>query len=596
MKRFAALLILVTMILVPMPVWGNTSESGAGTHPAGTSFVDANLEYPEGVSTSGGKLRLQSVSTKYPEDGNYKSYATPVKDQGDNGLCWDFAATAVMETALKKSGRGNYDLSESHMAYAMSNHGGNKYGYNRAPSGGGNAYQAAAYMMRGMPSGDCAGGMVQEKADPYSTELLKDRSSSVTLRGKQKVVMPENIIFINSKSTDSNTMTKVKNAIRRYGSVGASYYSNSSYYNWNNGAYYQNLKGSEGTNHEVQIVGWDDEYSRYNFKSSCRPASDGAWIVKNSYGTYYGKSGYFFISYCDKSFPTTAYAIDGVREYNSNVVKTYEYDYTETYESCYKVDNSNTGLMMRTFVAESDEVVTDVAVYIGSAYGVTEADIMTDCGNKENFKFSTKGSILTDYPGWYTIKLDVPVLVRKGQTFGAVIRSDAFIKVNSEDTRGSAYCRNGKWYTASSNSKQDAWCIKARTSSEASLVKTYIDRDNREKAAKAAATKPAVKESVSLKPVKIKKPKTTKKSTTIRWAKLSKKARKSIKNVEIQFSPDKSFRTGVKRVIVKSKKSSKKIGKLAKGRKYYVRVRAYTKAGNTIRVSKWSSVKSFKAK
>ena len=78
--------------------------------------------------------------------------------------------------------------------------------------------------------------------------------------------------------------------------------------------------------------------------------------------------------------------------------------------------------------------------------------------------------------------------------------------------------------------------------------------------------------------------------------KLSKKARKSIKNVEIQFSSDKSFRTGVKRVIVKSKKSSKKIGKLAKGRKYYVRVRAYTKAGNTIRVSKWSSVKSFKAK
>ena len=596
MKRFAALLILVTMILVPMPVWGNTSESGAGTHPAGTFFVDANLEYPEGVSTSGGKLRLQSVSTKYPEDGNYKRYATPVKDQGDNGLCWDFAATAVMETALKKSGRGNYDLSESHMAYAMSNHGGNKYGYNRAPSEVGNAYDAAAYMMRGMPSGDCAGGMVQESADPYSTELLKDRSSSVTLRGKQKVVMPENIIFINSKSTDSNTMTKVKNAIRRYGSVGASYYSNVSYYDWYSGAYYQNLKGSESTNHAVQIVGWDDEYSRYNFKSSCRPATDGAWIVKNSYGTNLGESGYFFISYCDKSFPTTAYAIDGVREYNSNTVNTYEYDYTESYESYYDFSKATTGLAMRTFTAKSDEVVTDISVYIGAANGTTEADIMTDCNNKGNYSFSAKGKVSNEYPGWYTISLDKPVLVRRGQTFGAVIKSTVGIKVNSKNAGGSAYMINGKWYTSDNTGKQYGWCIKARTSSEASLVKTYIDRDNREKAAKAAATKPAVKESVSLKPVKIKKPKTTKKSTTIRWAKLSKKARKSIKNVEIQFSPDKSFRTGVKRVIVKSKKSSKKIGKLAKGRKYYVRVRAYTKAGNTIRVSKWSSVKSFKAK
>lgn len=39
-----------------------------------------------------------------------------------------------------------------------------------------------------------------------------------------------------------------------------------------------------------------------------------------------------------------------------------------------------------------------------------------------------------------------------------------------------------------------------------------------------------------------------------------------------------------------------RLSELKKGRKYFVRIRAYTKSGDTVHVSKWSSKKSVKVK
>ena len=98
----------------------------------------------------------------------------------------------------------------------------------------------------------------------------------------------------------------------------------------------------EESTHCVCIVGWDDTYSRKNFNRAHRPPGDGAWIVKNSWGseTEYettdngekigctewgvvnddGKhTGYFYISYYDKTlempetftFSTNIYSAGG---------------------------------------------------------------------------------------------------------------------------------------------------------------------------------------------------------------------------------------------------------------------------------------------
>ena len=100
----------------------------------------------------------------------------------------------------------------------------------------------------------------------------------------------------------------------------------------------------------------------------------------------------------------------------------------------------------------------------------------------------------------------------------------------------------------------------------------------------------------TLKSMKLLKAKAAKKSATVKWKKIPKKNLKKIRKVQIQYSTDKNFKKAVKTKYAKAKKTSYKIKGLKKGRKYYVRIRAYTKAGGKVHVSKWSKSKSFKVK
>ncbi len=82
------------------------------------------------------------------------------------------------------------------------------------------------------------------------------------------------------------------------------------------------------------------------------------------------------------------------------------------------------------------------------------------------------------------------------------------------------------------------------------------------------------------------------KSLTLKWEKAS-----GINGYEIQYSTDKKFKKGVKKIdIKKTKTTSKTIKKLKSKKKYYVRLRFYEKRRNIKIYSKWSKVKKVKIK
>lgn len=77
---------------------------------------------------------------------------------------------------------------------------------------------------------------------------------------------------------------------------------------------------------------------------------------------------------------------------------------------------------------------------------------------------------------------------------------------------------------------------------------------------------------------------------TVTW-----KKNKKVSGYKLQYSTDKTFKTGVKSVTVKKAAMVKKtLSKLKKGKKYYVRISTYKTCGKTKIYSSWSKAKTVK--
>ena len=263
---------------------------------------------------------------------------TPVKDQNPYGTCWAHATLGAVESKIKREESTIYDFSEKNMACL--------HGRDRGFNDGGNAHISSAYLLRW-------NGPVLESEDPYPGEdyytkwfydnhewdeyfklWIPKEPELYTLDSilppsptLSPVVHIQNIKWIPGRA-DYLDLDNIKNAVMKYGALHVSYYHDDQYYDQVKSAYYnkddRRKSGTRLTNHAVALVGWDDSYSKSNFKSS--PPGDGAFIVRNSWGSSWGDDGYFYVSYYDESFAWgTLYAFPGV-EATDNYDAIYQYD------------------------------------------------------------------------------------------------------------------------------------------------------------------------------------------------------------------------------------------------------------------------------
>ena len=169
-------------------------------------------------------------------------------------------------------------------------------------------------------------------------------------------------------------------------------------------------------NHAVTIIGWDDNFSRENFLTT--PERDGAWLVKNSWGTQWGDNGFFWISYCDRSITDT----NCIRAMPANTYSSvYQHD-TLAMTASVTANNEerNTAYMANIFTAQKDEVITYAGLYTtdnNAEYEITIYTGLTDETSPVSGQKSDITSGTEEFAGYHTIKLDKPVAVKKGEKF-----------------------------------------------------------------------------------------------------------------------------------------------------------------------------------
>lgn len=294
---------------LPRPV-----EIKKGAEPAFTSF-----------NTRFNLLGAGEIPATY--DLRNEGLVTSIKSQGSTSICWTFAGMSTLESALLKNNLGNpYDYSEANLNYALTKYTldgeNNSWGYDRALNSGGNFGMVMAYLSRGS-------GPVLEKNDIFvpgvtpAPRLVSVTNSKLKEKYATKMYQLPNLPSNYTDAQRQAQITKTKQFVMDFGIAFCSYYTASSYYNATNTAYYYPYSGTSQPNHAVSIIGWDDNYSKTNFKT--QPTGDGAFLIKNSWGSNWGNQGYFWLSYYDKYVANDVSCvaeIKNVKEYDN----IYQYD------------------------------------------------------------------------------------------------------------------------------------------------------------------------------------------------------------------------------------------------------------------------------
>jgi hypothetical protein len=164
-------------------------------------------------------------------------------------------------------------------------------------------------------------------------------------------------------------------------------------------------------------VGWDDNFDKNKFTNI--PPGNGAFIMKNSWGTSWGDKGYFYISYYDSNIGKNNAMFTA--EDTKNYKDIYQYD-----PLGYTADigyGTPTAWIANIFTADANEALHAISFYTTDANCSYEIYINNNASpvpSSVNLIPNQKGKFAD--AGYHTVNLNSGIKLKAGQKFSIVLK------------------------------------------------------------------------------------------------------------------------------------------------------------------------------
>ena len=397
--------------------FGHISEDIPGSRTVTEAYLRGDMETYYRLAPE--YNTRDTLPSKY--DARNYGYVTPVRNQNPYGSCWAHAAMACVESYMIKHGvpvgtgsaaTTSLNLSETHLCFFTYTNAYDAEGMLTGDSTelhwddncldeGGLGYYSTFTLMRWTgAASESVSALAYSNASTVANSGLDSKYAY-----NYDVSHVQEVVWIPGSDVEA-----VKRAIMEYGTGDISY--DATY------GYTYTCNTSTGANHEITVVGWDDTIAVNKFSPS-QPSKPGAWICKNSWGTGWGNSGYCYISYEDAGV-----CDDVIMFYKAEPVDNYDHNYQYDGTICtYGRYLDNGSKIANVFTAKRNESLQAIsfATYDEAVSYTVEIYKNPSSGNPSSgTKMATKSGSLT-FPGYYTVKLNSPILLSANDTFSVVI-------------------------------------------------------------------------------------------------------------------------------------------------------------------------------
>lgn len=321
-----------------------------------------------------------------------------VRSQGALGTCWALTAAEAMESAL---------LPEKHLVFSA-DHISLKNGFSTCQNDGGDYSMIMSYLADDK-------GPVLESQDPYGDGYSPDGLLPCAYVPEMRLL-------------SGMTRDQIRQMIYRFGPVQSSLSMDRArtdmpqrgLYNQATFGYYDPIV--EKLDHDILILGWDDDYPGENFL--IKPQSDGAWICQNSWGDDFGDQGIFYVSYEDRNlFRKGGIAYTDVKAGSRG-------------ESILKQDTlgwqgrqgygRDTALFAGIFEAQSGQILNAAGFYAVGPSTTYQIFLRRNVKDPEDLSLKESwenlGGGFLENPGFYTILLNLKEPVPGGERYAVIVQ------------------------------------------------------------------------------------------------------------------------------------------------------------------------------